>query len=182
MYRDISISLLVFTSLMPLLLILAHGLFCRLPKPEHASPQARLAKLIVAMNVLLLAGVWAVSQAEGRGAADAAGMLAFAFVVFNGIAYSYFHFFNMSETARRIRMLIQIQQDGGEMRRENLIGTYTPENMVQVRLARLTQMHQISRSDDGRYRIASRFLLTVAYAMEWVKYVLNLRRRQPTAE
>ncbi|TAM45947.1 MAG: hypothetical protein EPN55_06950 [Gammaproteobacteria bacterium] len=176
MLRDISIPLLIFTSLMPLLLILAHVLTCRLSSPEHASPQARLAKLIVVMNVLLLAGVWAVSQAEGWGAADAAGMLAFALIVFNGIAYSYFHFFNMSETARRIRMLIQIQQNGGEMRRENLIGAYTPENMVQARLERLAQMHQVSRSDDGRYRVASRFLITVAYMMEWVKRVLNLRR------
>ncbi len=167
---------------MPLLLVLAHVLSCRLLNPENASPQVRLAKLAVVMNVLLLAGVWVVSQLEGRGTGDTAGMLTFAFIVFNGIAYSYFHFFNMSETARRIRMLIQIQRDGGEILRENLIETYTPENMVQARLARLTQMRQISRSDDGRYRVTSRFLLTVAYAMEWAKYVLNLRRRRFTIE
>lgn len=182
MQRDISIPLLVFTSLMPLMLILAHVLSCRLSKPEHASPQMRLAKLIAATNVLLLPGVWGVSLAESREITDAVFMLAFALIVFNGIAYSYFHFFNMSETARRIRMLIQIQQDGGEIRRENLIGTYTPQNMVQARLARLAQMHQISRSDDGRYRIESRFLLTVAYTMEWVKCVLNLRPRRHTHE
>jgi len=178
MYQDISIPLLVFTSLMPPLLILVHVLSCRLSKPEHASPQTRLAKLIIAMNVLLLAGVWGASLAESREINDAVFMLTFALIVFNGIAYSYFHFFNMSETARRIRMLVEIWHSGGEMARERLMGTYTPETMVRVRLDRLVCWGQISKDEDGLYRVKGNFLLIAAYLVEWIKRILNAHHRR----
>jgi len=63
-------------------------------------------------------------------------MLAFAFLVFNGVAYAYFHFFNMSETARRIRMLLQIRHAGAAgLRVQDLERAYSPRDMIEARLA-----------------------------------------------
>ena len=175
MHDELSGWLVVYTVLSVLVLLLFHVLQCRLTASHDGSPQARLAKLIVVLNAPLLVGVLVISQMEVRSIGDTGRMLLSAFIVFNGIAYSYFHFFNMCETARRIRMLIQIWLRGGELHRQELIGAYTPGNMVTARLERLVQMRQVSRGADGHYRIDGRLLLVAAYAMEWFKRALSLR-------
>ena len=76
-------------------------------------------------------------------------------LVYNSLAYAYFHFFNLSETGRRIRMLLQLLD--GQQPDLGSAGAYGGQAMIAQRLVRLQQMGQITLSGD-RYTLRSRFL------------------------
>ncbi len=71
----------------------------------------------------------------------------------------YFHFFNMSETARRIKLLLQIEA-GEDPRR-----AYSSELVVEKRLRRLLDLDIIVVSD-GKYFLRKKGLARVAYLMQ----------------
>lgn len=135
------------------------------------SPQVLLVRLVLAVNIPVLAGAWLIARSELRDAAQTVYMLVFAFLVFNGIAYAYFHIFNMSETARRIRMLLQIRRAGsGGLRAQELEQQYSQKDMIEARLDRLVLMNQLSLGSDGYYRVAGNILL-------WAGRIMSLWRR-----
>jgi len=135
------------------------------------SPQVLLVRLVLTFNLAVLAGTWLIAQHEARDVAQTMYMLAFAFLVFNGIAYAYFHFFNMSETARRIRILLQIRRAGPSgLRIRELERQYSQKDMIEARLDRLVRMNQLSLAPDGRYRVAGNTLL-------WAGRIMGLWRR-----
>jgi len=135
------------------------------------SPQVLLVRLVLAVNIPVLAGAWLIARSELRDAAQTMYMLVFAFLVFNGIAYAYFHIFNMSETARRIRMLLQIRRAGPTgLRVRELEHQYSQQDMIEARLDRLVLMKQLSLGSDGRYRVAGNTLL-------WAGRIMGLWRR-----
>jgi hypothetical protein len=70
------------------------------------------------------------------------------------LQYSYFHFFNMSLTARRINMLIEIYNNTYTMKH-----TYSPEVMIRNRLNRLVQLNQIKINNNKITLISYKFLL-----------------------
>jgi hypothetical protein len=164
----ISLALIGACCLAPVALFAAHVLASRYAdrRLEKSSPQLLLVRLILVFNVPVLAAIWLIARHEGRGAPETAYMLVFAFLVFNGVAYAYFHFFNMSETARRIRMLLQIRQAGADgLRAQDLEHAYSPRDMIEARLDRLVKMRQLAMGPDGRYRVAGRLLLRAGRAM-----------------
>ena len=135
------------------------------------SPQVLLVRLVLAVNIPVLAGAWLIARSELRDTAQTMYMLVFAFLVFNGIAYAYFHIFNMSETARRIRMLLQIRRAGPTgLRVRELEHQYSQQDMIEARLDRLVLMKQLSLGPDGRYRVAGNTLL-------WAGRIMGLWRR-----
>ena len=85
---------------------------------------------------------------------------------------NYFHFYNMSETARRIRVLILVKQ-GKLAALKDLSSGYTPEAQVAERLERLSHMGQI-KEENGRYRIQGKLLLNAALLIEFYKRLLGL--------
>lgn len=82
------------------------------------------------------------------------------FLIYSGFAYTYFHLFNMSETARRIRILSRGVQRG-ELGREEMAGEYTGEGMVRIRLERLAALREIEFRE-GRYRPGRLYFLLPA--------------------
>lgn len=68
----------------------------------------------------------------------------YSIVVFNALAYAYFHLFNMSETARRIRILYEIYL-AGVLTQAGLESSYSSSVMLENRLERLLEMRQIKR-------------------------------------
>ncbi len=144
-------------------LVLVHALMARLwlARNPAASPQKATALLGVVLNIPLAIGVvaWGVMLKTPVGELLLAWV--YAALVFNSVAYSYFHFFNLSETGRRIRMLLQLLE--GEHIGINDAGatTYSSHGMVSQRLVRLLQMGQVTTTR-GQYMIKGRFLLRVA--------------------
>ena len=165
--------LLGYVLAIPVALFAAHVLLSRYVDwhPRLHAPQVLLMQLALAFNLAVLAGTWLIAQLEARDAAQTMYMLVFAFLVFNGIAYAYFHFFNMGETARRVRMLLQIRRAGpAGLRVQELERQYSQKDMIEARLDRLVRMNQLSLAPDGRYRVVGNTLL-------WAGRIMGLWRR-----
>jgi hypothetical protein len=95
-------------------------------------------------------------------------------ITFNAFAYCYFHVFNLSDTARRIRILIMIKT--GEITTiEHARYEYSPKIMVENRLNRLIDMKQITVDDAGNYRLSGKFLLTAFCIINLWKNFINLK-------
>jgi hypothetical protein len=165
----VSTTLLVYAAAAPAGLALVHVAVARARRNAPGSPQARLAKLAALLALPAAAGAAAVAAVEGRPAPEAARMTVFALLVYAGLAYAYFHVFNMSETARRIRILLEIGRRGA-LPVEDLAKAYTPSDMIDARLDRLVRMNQLARGEDGRYRVKGRLLL-------WAGGILRTWRR-----
>lgn len=80
--------------------------------------------------------------------------------VYGGLAYAYFHLFNMSETARRFRILYELKSRGRMTRRE-LDTRYSPTRMLSIRLERLVAMGQLRKEGD-RYFLHGKLLYSTA--------------------
>lgn len=158
-------------------LVVIHVLVSRYSVAMHSaqSPQRSLAKLILSLNIPVLAGVLAVARADGYQGAEMVSMLVFSAVVYNGIGYAYFHVFNMSETARRVRILLFLLTHPG-MQVSSIQGEYSPRTMMTTRLERLEKMGQIVRAANGRLHVSNRTLLTAAHLIGIWRAVLGFAR------
>lgn len=177
MSASVSILLLVYVPACAVALGVAHVLLSRRQAAGRrpVSPQASLARLILMSNVPALAGAAVIAWHEARPPVETVPMLVFSGIVYNGIAYAYFHVFNMSETARRIRILLHVLIHN-DVNAGNLRDDYSPRDMVAVRLDRLEQMGQVARGTDGGYRIAGRVLLSAARVIRFWRRMLRLER------
>ncbi len=162
---------LVFALLFLFTVIVAHAVLSRLVAKRGGprSPQLFLVKIIILMHAALVLGLIGMGFGRGYPSGEIALGVIYASVVYYGIAYSYFHWFNMSETSRRVRIMMEIRERGG-MPEKELEELYRPEQMIAVRLDRLIRAGQIERGPDGRYRIKGMFLLRVARIIQlWRK-------------
>jgi len=105
------------------------------------------------------------------GSAAAAWTALYVFGIYACSSYVYFHFFNMSETARRIRILVH-GAAGGMIPTQEIGATYTPEGMVAIRLERLVALKEL-QVREGRYVIGARGLLGLLLP---ARMVFGLRR------
>lgn len=151
--------------------IVSHILYCRLfGVRSKRSPQKLLGGLIIAGDVLLLAVLSLIAVAEEGQYGDA--LIAYGLIVYNAVMYSYFHLFNMSETARRIRILLNVLEHG-VLQREEILALYSPRDMVMVRLDRLVLMGWLKRNSEGRYVIGERWALRLAQGFRLMRQLLG---------
>ncbi len=86
--------------------------------------------------------------------------------VYSCIAYAYFHVFNMSETARRVRILHEIDK-AGALSAEHIIAVYGTTDILSVRLERLISLGEMKKVD-GRYYLTGKILhLAASLVMLW---------------
>lgn len=106
----------------------------------------------------------------------------YALIVYGGIAYSYFHVFNMSETARRIRIFREIHL-AGTLTAQDILKLYSASDIVKVRLERLKATGQLEFAD-GRYRVRGRSLYLVAVLIEHWRALLGYEavKRAPAGD
>ena len=70
-------------------------------------------------------------------------------LAYTTLGYSYFHFFNMSETGRRVRLLLELSGSPQGLTAAELLGRYGPKAIVELRAKRLLRSgHLVER--DGR--------------------------------
>lgn len=80
----------------------------------------------------------------------------YCFVVYSSLAYTYFHFFNMSETARRIHILYEIYRHNS-LPVKDFTALYKTTDIIDIRLKRLVEMNQLEYSS-GFYEIKGKIL------------------------
>jgi len=95
----------------------------------------------------------------------------YAFIVYNSLGYAYFHLFNMTETARRIKILFEIKKNKG-LAVEKLTEHYKSDFMIETRLHRLIELNQIEEVN-GKYFIKGKFLLFATIMINGLKKILN---------
>ncbi|EKE02632.1 MAG: Membrane protein [uncultured bacterium] len=156
---------LIILVLSPLVLMIFHIVFLRLIHlcKLDISNQLSLVLSMLFLNIPLLAGVYFLNHSLFS--------LVYAFIIYNCLAYSYFHFFNMSETARRIKILLEIRHKKYIVI-EELTKHYKPDFMVKTRLKRLLDLKQI-KQQDGKYFLIGKTLLFGAILVRIWRKVLS---------
>ena len=165
----IVLGLVVGGALLP---FLVHLVLTRVLKlfraPADRQKGAILSGPIGLIPLLVLFSLLVPERAAGGSAAWTA---LYVFGLYACSAYVYFHFFNMSETARRIRILVH-GAAGGLVPAKEIGSAYTPEGMVAIRLERLVALREL-RVEGGRYVIGGRGLLGLLLP---ARAVFGLRR------
>jgi hypothetical protein len=165
--------LLLYLLLCILLVITAHFGYCRLyGKNSSSSPQNRLLAIILVGNIPLLFGILMIGTIQYVPILEFFILIIYALIVYNCILYAYFHLFNMSETARRIRILLQLRESGG-LTKPQLLDQYSPQNMVEARLKRLQKMGVICSTQEGNYRTCNSIAVMIARLFQIIRKLLG---------
>jgi hypothetical protein len=111
------------------------------------------------------------------GAAHEPSVLAYDVLVCACASYAYFHLFNMSETARRVRILLEVSYRGG-VEESELRRMYSDAEVVDKRLKRMIDMGAIELRS-GRYVVTGRLLYFAARVLDAWRRVLGYARTAP---
>lgn len=104
-------------------------------------------------------------------AIDTFGRLAANAIIYLAFWNTYFHFLNMGETARRIRILRELYSAPGGLTLDEIISRYNAEEIIGRRLSRLVSSGQIALKN-GKYYIGSPFMLFAANGIMLLKTIL----------
>jgi hypothetical protein len=164
---------LIYLLLCILLVITAHFGYCRFyGKNSSSSPQNSLLAMILVGNIPLLFGTVMIGAIQYVPLLEFILLFIYALIVYNCMLYAYFHFFNMSETARRIKILLHLRESGG-LTKQQLLALYSPQNMIEVRLQRLKKMGVIYRTQAGHYRTCNNIAVIIARLFQIIRKLLG---------
>lgn len=154
-----------------------------------------MAILAVAANVAGQIAVYRLLRAEGRlfksqiagtvigglvlalflssapGAAPSADVAIADALLYAVFCYVYFHWNNMGETARRIRMLRELAAAPDGLTFDEMVARYSAREILERRLERLTAAGQITETD-GRLVLTSRTVLMSARLVGRAKQIV----------
>ncbi len=173
MARGALAALLALLVASPLWILLSHMVLARVFTRMPPQLVAIAAALAGALPTVLLIGTFAVPGLPALLRMPfAATYLA---LVYACIAYSYFHLFNMSETARRIRILRELHA-AGSLIAEEISRLYSSASVLETRFDRLLATGQLQMRA-GRFVAAGRLLYMAACLVRAWRLVLGLERR-----
>lgn len=138
-------------------------------------PRLGLLKSIVIGFAVGMIGTAAADALVGAGLV-AAGLLT-NIIIYAALGYCYFHFVNLGETARRIRVLRELHEAEDGLTLTDLLARYGADQIVSARLARLLASGQIVLRD-GRYFIGRRTVLLMARSIVALKGLVLGRRSE----
>lgn len=153
-------------ALYPAAHLAGHAALSRLLRGRISNQMIALAALC--LSLAALGGGDVAAQVRGGGLDPA--RTAYLLLCAGCAGYSYSHFFNMSETSRRIKLLRMLSGIGRE---EAAKADYDLDDILKVRLGRLEAMGQIRRAGD-RYVLSGRTLYRAYAVLEGLKKVLAL--------
>lgn len=164
---DPGLRLVLLCALSPLLMLVVHiaasrflSSFGRQPLPQTVA----ILSIAVGWCLTMGAACVLILRLGVFGANVAFGFL-YAANVCGALGYAYFHLFNMSETARRIRLLFEILQSRGITPRD-LESRYRPQEIIKARLERFVASGQLCLRE-GRYYVKGKSLLWAAELVAW---------------
>jgi hypothetical protein len=99
------------------------------------------------------------------------GLFLTSLVTYTALGYSYFHFLNLGETARRIRILRELYDAKEGLSYAQLLQRYNTRMIIDVRMKRLIDSHQIDFIN-GRYYIRDFLVLNFARMVVRMKKLL----------
>jgi hypothetical protein len=109
--------------------------------------------------------------------ADCCGQLAMSGITYAALGYGYFHFVNLGETARRVRIMRELYDSRTGLSMKEILERYNARTIVDLRLARLTANGQVI-CRDGRYYIGKRTVLFMAKIIVALKLIVLGKRTE----
>ncbi|OGR69977.1 MAG: hypothetical protein A2089_11530 [Elusimicrobia bacterium GWD2_63_28] len=95
-----------------------------------------------------------------------------ALVTYAALGYCYFHFINLGETARRVRLMRELAEAGpAGLGKEELLSRYNARTMVEARFRRLLDNSQVVERN-GRYYVGKPAVLWMARLVLLLKKLL----------
>jgi uncharacterized membrane protein len=173
MARGSHAALLAVLLASPLWILLSHMVLVRVFSRMAPQIVAIGAGLVGALPTGLLVGTLALPAPSALLRVPVA--VTYVVVVYACIAYSYFHLFNMSETARRIRILRELHA-AGSLTAEEISRLYSGASVLEARFDRLLATGQLEARAD-RFVRAGRVLYMAACLVRLWRLVLGLERR-----
>lgn len=134
--------------------------------PQRGLLRSELIGFAVGGAALLL--IHALAGGAAADARESAALLFANALCYGALGYSYFHFGNLGETARRVRIVRELAASPDGLTLEEIIRRYDAREIFDRRLRRLTGTGQIVLRD-GRYFIASPVLAAMARAVLLLK-------------
>jgi len=92
-------------------------------------------------------------------------------IIYAFMGYGYFHFINLGETARRVRILRELYDSKDGLPMNEILERYNAKEIVEKRIARLVNNKQILFKN-GRYYINSPIMLLITKALVTMKLIL----------
>lgn len=130
------------------------------------SPQLVAIKCALFGNIPLLLISWLFIVRWNTNACGTINVILYVLIVYNALAYTYCHIFNMGDTGRRIKILYELTFSG-PLRYEDLDNRYGVKNILEVRLERLIAMKQVTEQQ-GRFILRSFLLYRIgALILKW---------------
>ena len=99
------------------------------------------------------------------------------FIIYASLGYCYFHFINLGETARRIRILREIYDSKDGLTMEEILQKYNSKEIVDKRIGRLINNGQVLYKN-GRYYIGNPTMLIITKIIVAMKLLLLGRRSE----
>ena len=93
------------------------------------------------------------------------------------LGYCYFHFINLGETARRIRLLMELYGYGEGLAEDELLRRYNAGNIIEKRIGRLVKSGQIVHKN-GRYSIGNPVMLHISRIITFFKLLIMGKRSE----
>jgi len=96
-------------------------------------------------------------------------------IIYAACGYCYFHFINLGETARRIRVLRELYECDGALSMQEILQRYHAKEIVEKRLGRLLRNNQVMYRD-GRYYTKKSVMMVIAHIIVVLKWILLGRK------
>lgn len=130
------------------------------------------AQLITILSMLLGIPFYATLYCSlSRNSAHDISGIAYYAAIYSFSTYTYFHFFNMSETSRRVRLVQFINPLQGS-EKNALENIFNEKDMIQVRLDRMVALGQLKKTGD-KYSSAGYLFYFAAAFLKCLATALN---------
>jgi hypothetical protein len=120
-------------------------------RPQAASLASSLSRGISVGIVFVALFVIAISAFLRASLLDVTAAMVADCIVFLCICYGYFHFLNLGETARRVRLLWELESSEGGLSYNEILDRYGAREMIDLRIGRLTNDGQIAQKNGRLY-------------------------------
>jgi hypothetical protein len=165
---------LIILAFSPVLVLIIHSMISQIitrVRPEISRQLICIASSLIG-NIPMAILLWhVVLKGLSERPSELTSTAIYAFIVYNTLGYCYFHLFNMSETARRVRVLSELNS-AGKLTTEEIMSIYDIGDMFDVRIKRLLSMKQVEEVE-GRYVLKKRFLFFTAKCVSLWAHILG---------
>ena len=98
-------------------------------------------------------------------------------LTYGSLSYCYFHFINLGETARRIRILRELKNSSNGLTLNEIFKNYSSEEIIERRFSRLIGSQQVIFKNN-RYYIGRPMMYLIARILAALKYLLLGKRSE----